>query len=214
MKIVQFLIYSLLGLNTILYLIRYRENNKSKAYCFFLIYLIGMSIISAISKYLVNFRINNLFWSHVYFITQFIILSFFYHNLLFGRQKKLVKIILTLVIFSLGLLFYLKEMEYYLLNPFDPIEVFICSVPIIIYAIMHLYNSLSSKLNYIYINSGILIYLSVSTLVFTLNNYFNNIEGFDDLLNLLWDSNRIFLVVFYSLILIEWFKSFRNKKVA
>lgn len=53
-----------------------------------------------------------------------------------------------------------------------------------------------------YINSAILIYLSVSTLIFILGNVINSIDK--SLANNVWFLNKVFYVGYLLLILFEW----------
>lgn len=205
----------LLGINLTIFLIGLKIFKKEKAYTIFTVYLLITAVISAIMSYLAHYRENNLFLSHYYFISQFVVLSMFYRELLNKRQKRFTTVLLGTVLIILVALFALEKMNYYDLEPFNPIEVFICSFPIIMYAIIHLYNSLNShSLNYTFINSAILIYLSVSTLVFILASFFNS-GLYSDLspLLMLWKFNRIFFLLFHSLIFIEWYKKFKQSQV-
>lgn len=80
---------------------------------------------------------------------------------------------------------------------------------------MHLYNSLDTDFRFLWITAGILIYVSVSTFVFILGGIINDLNNpkYWELGNILWGSHEYFILLFYILIFIEWYKSFRLKKI-
>lgn len=53
-----------------------------------------------------------------------------------------------------------------------------------------------------YINAGILIYLTTSTLIYILGNYLASYKS--DLITHIWFLNKVLYVIYMSLILIEW----------
>ena len=80
---------------------------------------------------------------------------------------------------------------------------------------MHLYNSLDTDFRFLCITAGILIYVSVSTFVFILGGIINDLNNpkYWLLGNILCGSYEYFILLFYILIFIEWYKSFRLKKI-
>lgn len=106
----------------------------------------------------------NLFLSHFYFIIQFLLLSFFYFLLLKENlQKKIIKLNVVLCLSVLMVQYGFHSDLFYKFNLF---EIFITSLPLIIYATFHLYNLLNEEKEFYYINIGLLIYLFGSTIVF------------------------------------------------
>ncbi len=203
----------ILFINATLYIYSYLKGNKSKAVRYFVFYLVLSLCISIGSDQIVkiqrlyNLKLNNLYLSHFYFIFQFIFLSLFYNQLFNTNQKKYVKIISALI-FSILIIQY--SLNPGLFSKFNLLEIFITSFPLILYSIFHLYNLLSKPGKFMYINAGVLIYLSTSTLIFILGNLLNTV---DRLLSFnIWFLNRLFYLGFLILILIEWKKSLWKTK--
>ena len=195
--------------NTVLFLMSYRQNKKSIAYKLFTLYLITSFIISFSSLILAKKHIPNLHLSHAYFISQFILLSLFYRSLFKSAQKKYVMITIVLVCSILAFQYMFRPSLFYTFNIF---EIFITSLPIVIYAMIHLYNSLNGINNYLIINAGILVYITSSTLIFILGNYLSSIEGNIQVSRNIYLINKILYSVYLSLILVQWRTSFRPLK--
>ncbi len=195
--------------NTVLFLMSYRQNKKSIAYKLFTLYLITSFIISLSALILAKKYIPNLHLSHAYFISQFILLSLFYRSLFKSAQKKYVMITIVLVCSILAFQYMLRPSLFYTFNIF---EIFITSLPIVIYAMIHLYNSLNGTNNYLIINAGILVYITSSTLIFILGNYLSSIEGNIQVSRNIYLINKILYSVYLSLILVQWRTSFRPLK--
>lgn len=171
-------------------------------------YLLTSFLILAYSIFLWKSGAPNLYLSHFYFGTQFVFLSFFYRILFINRiQKRLVDFILLITICILILKYYLEPDLFFKFNIF---EIFICSFPLVVYSIMHLYNSLTRKGIYMYINAGVLIYLSVSTLIFILGNFIASIDR--SLAQNIWFLNKVLYIVYLLLFYIEWHKNIKNSK--
>lgn len=181
-----------------MFLVTYNKK-RPKTYKLFTGYLLVSFVITIVSEILAQNGINNLFLSHVYFISQFYILSLFYAELLEKIQVRIINGILGLVTLLLAIQYALDTTLFYRFNLF---EVFITSFPLVVYSIIHLYNALNDKISYIYINGAILMYLSTSTLIFILGNYISNI---DKALALnIYLIHKILYIIFLILILTEW----------
>lgn len=198
----------LLLINLMVFFISYKRYKKNKSYAFFTLYLLVTLIVQLWSFYLAHQSSNNLFLSHAYFISQFIVLSLFYRELFLKYQKKYVLAILVVVLIILIIRFSLNSR---LLNGFDLVEVFICSLPLVIYAFVHLYNSLNESKAFLYINGGILVYLSASTLIFILGNYLTS-KNINNSIRGIWMVNDVLYLLYLTLIFIEWFKNYRPIK--
>lgn len=203
----------LLFINVVLYSYSYLKDNKSKAVKYLIIYLTLTFCISIVSVIIVeyykqlNIKQDNLFLSHFYFIFQFIFLSLFYSKL-FNKKQRNYQIIISVLVFLILLIQYATNPDLY--YKFNLLEIFITSFPLVIYSIFHLYNSLSKSGKFMYINAGVLIYLSISTLIFILGNLINTVDrslSFD-----IWFLNRVFYLGYLILILIEWKKSLWKTK--
>lgn len=196
----------ILAINVIIYFKSCR-GKYSTALFYFKAYLLVTFTILVMSNLFAYLRVNNLFLSHFYFIFQFILLSFFYKKTLITKnQKKSITIILLGVLSIITL--------QYSLNPstflrFNILEIFLCSFPLVIYSIVHLYNSLTAKGKFMYINAGVLTYLSTSTLIFILGNCIINITP--QLAKNIWLINKVLYAGYLMLIYFEWHFNFKKK---
>ena len=211
-KFVYLISYGLLFL-AFLYIITNSKKTKDKAYLMFCFYLIIVGLIDAIAGTFAFFKKYNLFLTHYYFVAEFITLSLFFRELVTFKQRKLVNILIVSVSFVLLSLFTLSVFGYYNLKPFDPLQVIICALPLLIFSMIHLYNSMSTSLKFIYVAVGVLFYKTISVLIFMLLNFANMNDYFDGFSGLLWDLNRVCLIIYFVLILFEWFKNYRVKKI-
>lgn len=197
---------AILLVNLILYFKGFSLNGK--AFNFFVLYLLIITIIQFLITVFQFFRINNLMFSHFYFIFQFIVLTFFYLSILIKeKQKKILKISSFFVVLSLLIQYFFTPSLFFKFNLF---EVFITSFLLIIYSVFHLYNQLDEKKNYYYINLGILIYLFGSTVFFLAGNLiikFNNEWG-----KIPWYLNAFMYIVYQLFILYEWKSNKSNFK--
>jgi len=206
-KIFEYSANIILILNFILFLSRF--NKESKAYKIFTIYL-GVIVIVQISlKTFIKLGYENLVLSHAYFSGQFIALSFFYLVLMkLNYQKKIIQwnLVITTGIVLLCLNFD-KEKWF----NFNPIEILLTSISIIVYSTFHFYNMLSNKREFYYINCGILIYLFGSTVTFLPRNLHMKLDiSFYEVLQFL----NVILYIFYLLfIFMEWIKLVKSKKI-
>ena len=77
---VMFSGYFFLILNTLAFILSYNEEDKALEY--FILYLILCLFIQIFANILGDLKQNNLFLSHVFFIGQFVFLSFFFYNII------------------------------------------------------------------------------------------------------------------------------------
>lgn len=198
--------YVLLVLNLILFCMGFLKNGK--AYKIFTLYLIVIFIIQMIVNVFSYLNYNNLYLSHFYFILQFILLSFFYLEILKkGFQKKTVQIALLVCPLVLILQYSLNTGVFFKFNLF---EIFITSFLIIIYSTFYLYNMLNEKKEFYAINIGILIYLFGSTVLFLVGNIMTKLNN--TLNEYTWVLNSGLYVIYQLFILYEWKVSFALKK--
>jgi hypothetical protein len=141
---------------------------------------------------------ENLFLSHFYFGLQFLILSFFYYYLMKDHfQRKTIKISLIVCLAALGIQY---ALDWSLFFKFSLLEIFITSLPLIIFATFHLYNLLNEEKKYYYITTGLLIYLFGSTIVFLTANLLISLKSriaFEQIYNL-----NVYLYVVYQLFIL------------
>jgi len=182
--------------------------NSLKSFKFFTTYLVAILLIMIYSASLAREKLPNLHLSHFYFGFQFILLSLFYKELFVSRlQKKLINIALIIVPVVLMIQYGIKPNLFY---SFNTLEVFICSFPLVIYSIIHLFNSLTRNRGFLFVNIGILIYISSSTLIFILSDFTTSIDS--SIAKNIWFVNKILYVVYLLLILTEWYKNYRRVK--
>lgn len=191
--------------NVLVYLYSSFKNKTIKSLNFLTLYLSLICINQLISARLSNLGENNLFLFHVYLIIQFVCLSFFYKSLFNTKQKKLVNVLLVLVM--------VISLCYYLIWPedfayFNLPEILITTIPILAYIMIHFYNSLTSKGDYLLISGGLLVYLSISSIVFLLyallaDDIDNKILG-DETTRNVADINLLSYFLLQIVIFLEW----------
>lgn len=198
--------YILHFVNIILFFIGFSKNGK--AYKIFSIYLFVILLGEIISEIMVSNKYQNISMSHYYFIFQFLFLSLFYiHILKFKFQKRIIKFGLFVIPITLVIQYIYNPKLFFIFNLF---EVFICSFSIVIYATFHFYNMLNKEKEFYYINSGILIYLFGSTIIFLCGNVL--IMKKSGLSFYLIYINAILYIFYLTMILIEWKKNYSKIK--
>lgn len=197
--------YFILFINLILFIKGFRV--KTKALNLFTIYLLVIFIIQITSGVLFNLKIDNLYLSHFYFVFQFIILSFFYYEILNNIfQRKVIKIVVPLCLIILGVQYYFNLDLFYKFNLF---EIFITSFFVIIFSMFHFYNMLNEKRVYYYLNTGIFIYLFGSTFLFITGNLINSLT--DSFRGIIWILNAILYILYQIFIFVEFKNNFEKK---
>lgn len=195
----------LLAFNILLFL---KTVVREKIFIIFFCYLLTVGVIQFYSTYLFNKRINNIWLSHYYFISQFLFLSFFYYYLLKKRKIRIVIggiIIFTMVVFTFQYL-----IEDHLFEKYNSLGIFFTQVVISSYAVIYFLNTLTKEKSYSYINSGIFIYMLTSSLIFAAGNLL--VDTGPSLYMYFWVLNAFFCLLYQILINIEWWKSFYRKK--
>lgn len=199
--------YLVLGLNFVVFAMCF--SNQGKAFRIFTVYIAVIGVIQIASRVLSSLGMGNLFLSHFYFIAQFIILSFFYLELLKEKyQRKIIKLTLILVLFFLGIQYTINPKLFFEFNLF---EIFITSFSIIIFSAFHFYNMLNGKKEFYYINMGILLYLFGSTILFLVGNLTVTLSR--EFTKIPWILNALFYVFYQLFVLYEWKKSFSKKEL-
>lgn len=197
--------YFILAINTLLYFKSYR--NKSMAFKIFSFYLLLCLIIQLNATYLRISEEHNLFLSHYYFIGQFVFLSVFYFHL-FKKQlyKLILKIFFLIILLALSIQYYTDPLLY---DTFNLLEIIICSIPLVIYAFLYFTENIENdKKHFIYLNSGVFIYLLSSTLLFVAGNYVSSSVSFWN--RFIWSLNAILYLVYQIFIFIDWYKNLRK----
>lgn len=187
-----------------------RRDKRNKPLSIFVYYLISISIIQSTTVILSRLKIDNIYLSHFYFIIQFYLLTEFYKSILLNKTVKNVTLFFQIVIGLVLVVQYIIEPN--LIMKFNLLEIVICSIPLTILSFLYILQSIDKKDKFfIYINSGVFLYLLCSTLIFVMGNYVKDIETF--WFKFFWIFNVFLFLLYQLLIFIEWFKNFRKKEV-
>ena len=200
--IISFIGNVLLLINLLFYI---GKTAKSKPILYLIYYLLLILLSEVVSILLWKYKIENLFLSHFYFTGQFVLLGLFYREVFKSRlQKNIVNLFFIVIFLTLGIQYSRDPALFY---KFNILEIVLTSVSLILFSLIHFYNSLSQSTRFMYVNSGILLYLISSTLLFSAGNFIN--ESFR-LNTSIWVINAFLYVVFQGLIFIEWYKNYRK----
>lgn len=204
-KITAYFGIFLLIVNFLFFLfIVFKQKKAVKTFMFYLLAMVLIQITSVVYNY---HSLPNLYLSHFYFILQFLILSYFYFEILKTNfQKKVVKIAVPVCLTLLGIQYYLNPDLFYKYNTF---EIFITCIMIIIYSMFHFYNILNEKKQYYYINIGIFVYLFGSTFLFMVGNLINTMNS--DFGHITFILNNVLYLFYQVYILIEIKHLIKNK---
>lgn len=208
MTFLKFLIYVgnlLLLINVILFSIKI--SSRTKIFKLFWFYLIVMFIIQSLAIKDQLYKVNNLYLSHYYFIIQFILLSYFYRQLFAEIKKKRIVDVLFILVGIILSIQYIKNPSIY--YKFNLLEIVLTSLSLVSFSVIHFYNSLTEKMEFIYVNSGIFIYLIGSTLIFCSGNFIG--DSSISFKNILWILNSILYLVCQVFIFIEWYKKYKKR---
>ncbi|AUC85947.1 hypothetical protein CW731_11885 [Polaribacter sp. ALD11] len=159
-------------------------------------------------SYLSRQQISNLFLSHYYFVGQFLFLSFFYKSILKSKiKKRLINLFLFIIPFLIIIIYYINPLDYF---KFNLTEVIITSLPLVFYSILFFSENLNATKKFIYLNSGVFIYLISSTFLFSVGNLINGSTSEHSFKNYIWLLNAFIYLVYQILIFTEWYKNFRK----
>ncbi|PKA84437.1 hypothetical protein ATE92_2627 [Ulvibacter sp. MAR_2010_11] len=190
----------------ILYIRGFVANNK--AFKIFTIYLIAIAIVQFSMRYhnLVLESSSNLHLFVYYFVSQFVLLSLFYKELLSYKWIYIVTIIvLVFIVYQ-----YIANPEMY--NRYNPIGSSITQIIIVVYAILYFYKSLAEKKQFQFVNIGIFFYLLSSVLIFASGNLVFISNYTESISNQLANINKVLFLFFQILIIIEWWKNYSVKE--
>jgi hypothetical protein len=176
---------------------------EGKAFRLFTIYLVFIGFITFSQIYCTRILKleSNIFLSHYYFIGQFIILSRFFKELI---HKKWIDIVMGLVLVVLAAQYILQPEIYPRYNKFG---IFFTHLILVFFALQYLYKSLGEKSNYLWINTGIILYFTTTSLIFYSGNLVFNPSISMSSIQLISDLNSILYLVFQILIFVEWWKN-------
>ena len=187
-------------INAILYLGKYKLNNK--AFKYFAIYLGLIAVIQLSAIFLGRvLGQHNLFLFHFYLILQFIFLSFFYGYLL---KKIWIYKVLIFVLLVLAYQYFETPSLFFIYNAFG---VALTQGILVIYALIYFYNFIKGDAEFLLVNIGLFFYLLSSILIFDLKEVFK--FGY----KLLMDLNDVLYFGLQILIFVEWLKNYSQVKI-
>jgi hypothetical protein len=196
----------LLIINCILYFRSFFCNNK--AFKIITLYITSTVLIELSMRILGHYGYNNLFISHFYCISLLFFLSLFYINVLKDKaHKNGIKIYMVLCLVALITQYALIPNLFFKFNLF---EIFITSFPVVIYSIIYLFNMLNEKREFYYVNIGVMIYITGSTIIFLSGNIINIYSP--KFAKSCWTFNSILYFFYQLLIFIEWKKNYSKIK--
>ena len=150
---------------------------------------------------------DNLFLSHFYFILQFILLGVFYLKLYENDTlKQVAKLIIILTIAVLGIQYIITPEVFFKFNLF---EINLTSLVLVTFSAIYFTKSLKKQKQFLYVNSGVFIYLLSSALIFSTGNLMKELDK--SVNKIIWQVNAFLYVFFQILIFIEWYKNYRIK---
>ncbi len=190
-----------LFINVVIFFKTFKKNSNDKSYKNLVVYLSVYFIIELACNIIGYIEPNsNIFVSHFAFNIQFILLSLFFYSL-FKKQflKKLV-IIVYIVFLITNALFYYNDSN--LFWEFNLFEIVFSSFLIIIYTLIHIYNSLEEVKSYFYFTIGVSTYMLTSSVIFLSGNL--ELVFIEEPYIDIWVFNSLFFIVYQSLIYKEW----------
>ncbi|VXC14480.1 conserved membrane hypothetical protein [Flavobacterium sp. 9R] len=206
---IDFLIYfgySVLILDSVLFAISFFK--KEKVNGFFLIYLLFATIMQLSMEAFYHLHKNNLFLMNLFFIGQMMALGFFYGSLMNSRSQK--TIIHTTMVLNAIIIGVQSLLDYEQFFKYNLLVIVITNLSVIVFAVLHLYNMLTSEKKYYYVTIGLILYLLASTLIYIVGNI--NVKLDNDFKFLLVYFNSFLLIVYYLFILYDCKVSFLGKK--
>lgn len=171
-------------------------------------YLIFLLIFQILTTTLALLNVNSLIFSHAYFIIQCSILAFFFSQIIRAQIAK--KIIKYYAIGALSFLFIQYLLFPSLIWSFNLAEVFITNYLIILLSLLYFYENLGEKKKFQPFVIGVLIYSSLSTIIFLFGNVASIISI--DIGVALWLLNIVVLIVYQILISGQWYSFLKKKK--
>jgi len=190
----------LLLINAILFLSKV-SFFQNKTYKYVSIYLSTLFVVELFCNTIgFLYPDQNLYLSHFYFNAQFLLLSVVFYRLFSNLKVKKVIIVNYVVVSIIILGMYVYDAG--LFWQFNLFEIVSTSLLLIVYALMHLYNTLGEKKKYFYLTLGLIMYLLCSSMIFLFGNY--ELVFIEDPYIDIWIFNTLFYIVYQGLIFTEW----------
>jgi hypothetical protein len=197
--------YVILVLNLILYSISFFRERKVNG--FFMLYLCFAVIMNFFMEVLYLLHQSNLIVMNLFFIGDLILIGLFYVSILKGKKQKTV----VKSCIGVALLFILMQLVFdpSQLFKFNLFEITLCSLLLVGFALVHLYNMLSQQKEYYYFTIAVILYMSSSTILYLVGNL--TIDLSEDYKFISWGINAALLIIYQLFILYEWKVSFAKK---
>jgi hypothetical protein len=190
----------LLLINAVLFTSKIKDNND-KVYKYVTVYLIVLFLVEAFCNVIgYLYPAQNLYLSHFYFNAQFILLSIVFYRLFSNVKLKKLVILNYVVVTAVIIGMYVNNNDSFW--QFNLFEIAATSALLIVYALIHLFNTLGVKKNYFFFTIGLILYILCSSLIFLFGNY--ELVFIEDPYIDIWIFNTLFYIVYQVLIFTEW----------
>jgi hypothetical protein len=185
--------------------------SKDCAYRYLSIYLLLMAINQITGTILFELEITNIFLANTYLVAQFLTLSLFYYAIFEGKkQRKFILIALAIISTILGVQYAWTPQLFF---EYNTMGVIVTSSILILYSIIYFFHYISdSELKLYLVNSGILIYLLGTILLFSIANI--GLKLASDIEIALWILNAFIYLVFQIIITTQWFHDRRKNNIS
>lgn len=209
--IIRDLGYLVLGLNTLLFTF-FTKGGLTPSLYWFRWYHWCMVAVQVATRYHSAHGLNNLWLSHFYSVLQLITVSLVYRNLFNSiRYKKTIQYILYGTLVALGVQYVWVPGLFW---EFNVLEVYICSLPLAVYAALYLFRSIETyNKKWLFFLGGLVLYLLTSSLVFSgadvLLRKFTHHAAFINF----WNVNNLVYLIYLGLTTLEWAYNFRTNKI-
>jgi hypothetical protein len=202
-----YLVYAILFLNLIFYSISFFQ--KKKANAFFVSYIAFSFCMQFSMEILYRLSIHNLLLVNSFFLGQFILLGLFFKSLF--SNKKQIRYLQFSMYLALFLIICQYAYDYHLLFEFNLFVITLTSLLLVCYALMNLYNQLTTEKMYYFITIAVIMYMLSSAVLYLIGSLTKNLS--DDFKYISWQLNAFLVVLQQSLYLYECKKIFlENKK--
>lgn len=185
-----------------IYLLGFFKHRKT--YKVFTIYLVLIALIQYGAFYVGrgHLRENNLYFSHFYYLVQFVLLTVFYSRLL--KRTWLYYILIGVLVYA-AFGFISDPSSFY---GFNATGMTLTHALIALYSILYLYKCISNNGEFVIASCGIFLYLLSSTLIFSARGLASGLDISDDSIVLISNMNKVLYLIMLALLLYEWIKNY------
>jgi hypothetical protein len=197
----------LLLLNALLYSskIKVDDSGLAKILSIYLWVMFSIQILSDIVAFLFNY---SLFFAHIYFYSQFILIGIFYYSICkHPKQRAFIRWYITgVTLFLLIQYLFASEISY----RYNIVEVFLTNYFFVICPLMYIYNTTPEEREFSYLNLGFLAYGISGGTIFLFGNTlaYSSLE----LSSVFYFIHLLILFFLYIMQLMQWQKLFGKKR--